>query len=131
MKYQVLKNIINPSCFENIILVLKSIWKRADIKHYGGMDREWLFMECDGIPYNAIRTLIDNGSYLQLWLGHSNVWLAPFRGEYSKIIYQTELKCIYKCPRSWALVIGFGVVKTSMIWITSTFNIWPLPIYIH
>lgn len=49
---------VNPSSFENTVLVLQSIGRRAVIKNYGGTDREWPFVECDGLPYNAIRTLI-------------------------------------------------------------------------
>ena len=51
---------LNPSGYENVIIVLQAIGKRAGIKHYGSGTREWLFVECDGLPYNIIRDVIIN-----------------------------------------------------------------------
>ena len=51
---------VNPNSFVTIIEVLQNIGLRAGIKHYGGGKREWLFVECDGLPYSIIRDLLDN-----------------------------------------------------------------------
>lgn len=51
---------LNPSGYENIIIVLQAIGRRAGIKHYGSGTREWLFVECDGLPYNLIRDILIN-----------------------------------------------------------------------
>lgn len=49
---------INPNSFYNIIQVLQAIGNRAGIKRYGHGSREWLMIECDGLPYNLIRHII-------------------------------------------------------------------------
>ena len=51
---------VNPNSFATITEVLQNIGHRAGIKHYGGGKREWLFVECDGLPYSIIRDLLDN-----------------------------------------------------------------------
>ena len=51
---------LNPNSYKNITKVLQRIGIRADIKHYGGESREWLFVECDGLPYTTMRDLITN-----------------------------------------------------------------------
>ena len=48
---------VNPNSFESIISVIQSIGLQAGVKQYGG-DREWLFIECDGLPYGIIRDII-------------------------------------------------------------------------
>ena len=48
-----------PSSYKDIIFVIQSIGQRAGVKQYGGEEREWLFVECDGLPYNTLRHLID------------------------------------------------------------------------
>lgn len=48
----------NPNGYHNIIQVLQSIGQRSGIKQYGNGDREWLFVECDGLPCNLIREIV-------------------------------------------------------------------------
>ena len=49
---------INPNGYHNIIQVLQSIGERWGIKQYGNGKREWIFVECDGLPCNLIRSII-------------------------------------------------------------------------
>ena len=51
---------INPNSYHNVIQVIQSIGFRAGVKRYGQGTREWLMIECDGLPYNLIRDIIDN-----------------------------------------------------------------------
>ena len=51
---------LNPNSYENIIHVIQAIGIRAGIKQYGNGSREWLMVECDGLPYNIIRDIIAN-----------------------------------------------------------------------
>ena len=51
---------VNPNSYDNIIQVVQAIGTRAGVKQYGGGKREWLLMECDGLPYNLIRDIITN-----------------------------------------------------------------------
>ena len=51
---------INPNSFRSIIQVLQNIGVRAGITKYGGKSREWVFVECDGLPYNTLRDIISN-----------------------------------------------------------------------
>ena len=51
---------INPNGYNNIIQVIQGIDIRAGIKQYGDGSREWLLVECDGLPYNLIREIIAN-----------------------------------------------------------------------
>ena len=39
---------VNPNSFATI----------TEVKHYDGGKREWLFVECDGLPYSIIRDLL-------------------------------------------------------------------------
>lgn len=48
---------INPNSYEAIVQVIQNIGSRAGIKQYGG-EREWLFVECDGLPYNILREIL-------------------------------------------------------------------------
>lgn len=50
---------INPNSYSTIIQVIQNIGIRAGIKQYGG-EREWLFIECDGLPYNTLREILPN-----------------------------------------------------------------------
>lgn len=50
---------VNPNSFITIIQILQNIGCRAGIKQYGG-SREWLIVECDGLPYNTMRDLQRN-----------------------------------------------------------------------
>ena len=49
---------LNPNSYHNIVQVLQSIGERSGVKQYGTGDREWLFVECDGLPINLIRDII-------------------------------------------------------------------------
>lgn len=48
---------VNPNSFQNLALVLRHIGKVAGIKRYGGSEREWLIICCDGLPYSMILQL--------------------------------------------------------------------------
>ena len=50
---------LNPSSHESIVEVLWFIGKQAGIKHYGGNEREWVTIVCDGLPYGLVRSAID------------------------------------------------------------------------
>jgi len=50
---------VNPNSYENIIQVLQNISYRAGIEQYGG-HRKWIFVECDGLPYNTMRDIMEN-----------------------------------------------------------------------
>jgi len=47
----------NPNSYDAIIQVIQNIGVNAGIKQYGG-EREWLLIECDGVPYNMLREII-------------------------------------------------------------------------
>ena len=50
---------VNPNSYATIIQLIQNIGIRAGIKQYGGL-REWLFVECDGFPYNILREILNN-----------------------------------------------------------------------
>ena len=45
---------VNPNSYENLTLVLRHIGKLANLKRYGGNERDWLTVCCDGLPYSMI-----------------------------------------------------------------------------
>ncbi|XP_063952838.1 uncharacterized protein LOC135153566 [Lytechinus pictus] len=51
---------VNPNSFDTIVTVLRGLGRRGGIRQYGGEEREWMFVECDGLPYTIMRSLIDN-----------------------------------------------------------------------
>ena len=51
---------INPNSFKNLIQIIQNIGVRAGIKQYGGSAREWVFIECDGLPYGILRDIMEN-----------------------------------------------------------------------
>ena len=51
---------VNPNSYRSIIQVIQNIRVRAGIKQYGGDKRNWLIIECDGLPYNTLRDIIAN-----------------------------------------------------------------------
>ena len=53
-------DLCNPSSFENVCSILFNIGQRAGIEQYGGNDRNWLFIECDGGIYTVVDKLIFN-----------------------------------------------------------------------
>ena len=50
---------VNPNSYENITQVIHNIGFKAGIKKYSG-PRKWVFIECDGAPYNTLRDVLDN-----------------------------------------------------------------------
>ena len=58
----------NPNSFYTIIQILQAIGTRAGIKKYGEGSREWLFVECDGVPY-LMRSIISEVIRLQCFYG--------------------------------------------------------------
>ena len=51
---------INPNGCHNIIQFIQYIGFRSRIRQYGQRNREWLMIECDGLPCNILRDIIDN-----------------------------------------------------------------------
>lgn len=51
---------VNPNSYQTIVTVIQNIGKRAGLVRYGGDTRQWLFLECDGLPYKIMRDIIDN-----------------------------------------------------------------------
>ena len=49
---------VNPNSFESLKLVLRHIGKTAGVRRYGGTEREWVIVCCDGLPYTMIFRLI-------------------------------------------------------------------------
>ena len=50
---------VNPNSYATIIQVIQKIEIRAGIMQYGGV-REWVFVDCDGLPYNILREILNN-----------------------------------------------------------------------
>ena len=50
---------VSPNSYATIIQVIQNIGIRVGIKQYGEL-REWLFVECDGLPYNILREILNN-----------------------------------------------------------------------
>lgn len=48
---------VNPNSFDNLIMVMRHIGKISGVKRYGGKEREWLYICCDGLPYTMILRL--------------------------------------------------------------------------
>ena len=51
---------VNPNSYQTIISVIRCLGQQAGIRRYGGTEREWLFLECDGLPYKILRDIMDN-----------------------------------------------------------------------
>ena len=51
---------INPNVYHNIIQVIQAIGFRSGIRQYGQGNWEWLMIECNGLPCNILRDIIDN-----------------------------------------------------------------------
>jgi len=49
---------VNPNGYYNIVQVLQAIGERSGIIQYVTGKREWLFVDCDGLPCNLIRDII-------------------------------------------------------------------------
>lgn len=48
---------VNPNSLQTLALVLRHIGKEAGLKIYGGTEREWTSVACDGLPYSLIMKL--------------------------------------------------------------------------
>ena len=42
---------LNPSSYKNCIEVLRKIREEAGIERYDGKKRQWVIIECDGLPF--------------------------------------------------------------------------------
>ena len=51
---------VNPNSYETISKVMRKMGNKAGVERYGGNDRHWIFLECDGLPYKIMRDLMDN-----------------------------------------------------------------------
>ena len=51
---------VNPNSAENSATVLRKIGKDAGVKRYGGTERLWLTVCCDGLPFGIILQIIQN-----------------------------------------------------------------------
>ena len=49
---------VNPNSHEVIEIILRTVGESAGVKQYGGSERCWLPIECDGLPYTLVRTVI-------------------------------------------------------------------------
>ncbi|MEW8547705.1 MAG: hypothetical protein AB2693_29710 [Candidatus Thiodiazotropha sp.] len=49
---------VNPNSFDSLKLVLRHIGNLAGIKRYGGTEREWVIVCCDGLPYTMVFRMI-------------------------------------------------------------------------
>lgn len=45
---------VNPNSYDSIVTVLRHIGKVAGVKWYGGEEREWVSVCCDGLPYSIV-----------------------------------------------------------------------------
>jgi hypothetical protein len=48
---------VNPNSMETISMVLRHIGMKGGLKRYGGNEREWTSISCDGLPYGMITKL--------------------------------------------------------------------------
>ena len=78
----------NPNSYQSIIKVIQKIGIRVGISQYGGTVCKWLFVECDGLPYQLILDIIEN-----VWKGSvctvAIITLATFMN--INVIYCTKL----------------------------------------
>ena len=51
---------INPNSYRTITQVVQNIGVRAGLRQYDGNAREWLLVECDGLPCRILRDIICN-----------------------------------------------------------------------
>ncbi|XP_071163549.1 uncharacterized protein [Mytilus edulis] len=50
---------VNPNSIDNLKLVLRHLGKTAGIKRYGGEERDWVIVCCDGLPYTMVCRMIE------------------------------------------------------------------------
>ena len=51
---------VNPNNYQCLKLVLRHLGRKAGVARYGGTERQWLTVSCDGLPYNLVLQLILN-----------------------------------------------------------------------
>ncbi len=51
---------VNPNNYQCLKLVLRHLGKKAGVARYGGTQRQWLTVSCDGLPYSLVLELILN-----------------------------------------------------------------------
>jgi hypothetical protein len=51
---------VNPNSHSSIKTILRTIGSRAGVKQYGGNQREWITIICDGLPYGLVQTVIES-----------------------------------------------------------------------
>ena len=99
---------INPNGCHNIIQVIQAIGIRAGIKQYINGKREWLMVECNGLPYNIIRDIIEN-VFRSSKCSNCYYSLATFRENTCYILHQIkEVK-----EFGWVLPV-FGLLHLEM-----------------
>lgn len=49
---------VNPNSVDSLKMVLRHIGKTAGVKRYGGEEREWVVVCCDGLPYTIVYRMI-------------------------------------------------------------------------
>ena len=49
---------VNPNSHEAVEVILRNLGHSAGLKQYGGDKREWLVIECDGLPNVLVRKVI-------------------------------------------------------------------------
>ena len=54
---------VNPNSFDNVIAVLRDIGKTTGVTRYGGTDRSWVPVCCDGLPFTMMIKIVQE--YLQ------------------------------------------------------------------
>ena len=52
--------LVNPNSYDSVILVLRKIGQDAGVTRYGGGQRRWLIVCCDGLPYGLVLKLIQD-----------------------------------------------------------------------
>lgn len=51
---------VNPNSYETMVKVMQTLGQHGGVDVYGGTDRKWMFLECDGLPYKIMRDIMDN-----------------------------------------------------------------------
>lgn len=50
---------VNPASLEAVQVLLRHVGQHAGVKQYGGTERDWLAVTCDGVPYYLVRKAIE------------------------------------------------------------------------
>ena len=49
---------VNPNSYQNLTLLLRKLGKDAGVESYGGTQRKWLIVCCDGLPYHMLINIV-------------------------------------------------------------------------